>query len=456
MSDERAFDTIVIGGGSGGVACATALTQGGQRRVALIERERVGGECAFWACVPSKVLLRSEQALADCARVPGSRRAGDPKPDFASAAAWRTSMVDGYDDAHHAAELAEAGVTLLRGAARIAGPGAIELDSKRYEGKDIVIATGSADRIPKIDGIELVPYWTSREATAATELPKRLLVLGGGAVGVELGQMFARYGCAVTLIEGGPHVLPEESETLAALLAAALGRDGIAIVTGAQVGSVAASAGAVTLRLKDGREFEAEKLLVATGRTPRTKDLGLESVGIEPSESGCITIDDTCKAADGIYAIGDVTGKAMFTHAAKYQARVAAATILGKTARASYDAVPRCTFTDPEAASVGTNVEEARKRGIDAVSANVMFDEITRPSIYFEGGAKGAVELIGDRTRKAVIGGWIVSPMASEMIGFVSVAIRTGASFDALLDVIQPYPTFSEAFYVALDRLARI
>ncbi|HEY5094586.1 MAG TPA: NAD(P)/FAD-dependent oxidoreductase [Candidatus Eremiobacteraceae bacterium] len=454
VSKDRVFEAIVIGGGSGGLAAATALKQGGMRRVAVVERERVGGECAFWACVPSKVLLRAEQPVTDGKRVPGSKPLSDERPDFAQAAAWRTTMVDQYSDAIHASELAKAHVDLLRGTARIESAGIVSVDGERYRAKHIVIATGSTDAIPDIQGLNDCPYWLSRDATAADAVPERLVVLGGGPVGVELGQMFARFGAEVVLIESSSHIIHNESAGIAEILTQLLKNDGVTISTGAKAVSVACDESSVSVHLDNGKTISASKLLVATGRKARTVDLGLELVGITVDDGGNIPIDDSCRAAADVYAVGDVTGKAMFTHTAKYQSRIAVAAILGHPEKSSYDAVPRCIFTDPEVASVGKTQEQAREAGIDAIYARVNFDEITRPALYFEDIAKGAVELIADKTTRRLIGGWIVGPMASEMTGFISLAIQSGAEFDTLLSIIQPYPTFSEAFFVAVDRLA--
>ncbi len=454
MTPDHDFEAIVIGAGSGGVACATGLAQGGMRRVAIIERERVGGECAYWACVPSKVLLRSEQALADAKRVPGSRPHNEVRPNFARAAAWRTAMVDQYDDADHASKLAEAHAQLLRGTAHIEGPGIVSVDGDQYRTKNIIIATGSTDEIPDIDGLQQGPYWLSRDATAAGEVPKRLVILGGGAVGIELGQMFARYGSEIVLIEAASHILSNESAGIAEIMSDVLKKDGVEICVGEKAVSATFENNAVNVQLDNGRSVSGAKLLVAAGRRARTADLGLENIGIKLDDRGNIPIDATCRAAPDVYAVGDVTGKSMFTHTAKYQSRIAVAAMFQHDCRASYEAVPRCIFADPEIAAVGATLEQARGAGIDTICARVTFDEITRPAIYFEDGAVGAIELVCDRTKERLIGGWIVGPMASEMTAFMCMAIQGDIAIDALLKVVQPYPTFSEAFYVAVDRLA--
>lgn len=279
--------------------------------------------------------------------MPGSTFEAHAKPDFSRAAAWRTSTVDRYSDASHAADVTRAGVTLLRGSAQIAGAGAVVIDGERYAAKTIVIATGSTDQIPNVDGIERVPYWTSRDATAAGEAPKSLVVLGGGAVGVELGQMFARFGTSVILLDSGPRILSQESEGLSDLIAAALERDGVAIVATAQAQKLTSNESSVEVRLADGRAYGGARLLVVNGREPRSSGIGLESIGITLDERKCIPVDDTCTVVPGVYAIGDVTGKAMFTHVAKYQGRIAAAAILGKRVLASYETVPRCVLAAP-------------------------------------------------------------------------------------------------------------
>jgi pyruvate/2-oxoglutarate dehydrogenase complex dihydrolipoamide dehydrogenase (E3) component len=446
------FDVIVIGAGSGGVACATALASGG-KQVAVIERERVGGECAFWACLPSKVLLRSSEPNAQSATVPGSRDARSGVPAFSVAAAWRTSMVDDYRDAEHASELTKTGVTLLRGNAMIVDRERVRVNDTEYRYKTLVVATGSEDAKAPVEGLADAPFWTTRDATSASAVPNRLIFLGGGAASVELAQVYARYGSRVTVVETAARILIEEDPGAAELIAKALENDGVVLRVASKAKQVEWHDGTARLSLDSGETIEADRLCVATGRTMRTDGFGLENTGATITD-GCLVIDETCRAAENVYAVGDVTGKALFTHVAKYQARIAAAAILGSPAKAHFDAIPRCVYTSPELAATGITREQAAKKGLRLKTARVTFDEITRPAVYSDPPVDGALELFANASTGAIAGGWMVGPTASETIGFITSAIRTAAPLANLLDVIQPYPTFSEALYVALDRLA--
>jgi len=454
MSTER-YDVVILGGGPGGLACAYALASGGVR-VALVERERVGGECAFWACVPSKALLRATGPNVASKSVPGSREARAGDADFAAAAAWRTSLVSAYDDFEHARELAAAKVALLRGAAVIVGPGRVRVDAAEIACETIVIATGSEDRLPPLAGLTPGrPYWTSRDASAAGEVPDRLVILGGGAVGVEFAQIFARFGSDVTLVESSAHLLPAEDPATAELVTLHLMADGVRVRTRSKPAHVGWDEAGVHVSFEDAAPIVASRLCVVTGRRPRTRDLGLETVGITCDDGGAIVVDASCRAAAGVFAVGDVTNVAPFTHVAKYQGRIAAASILGSPAHARYDAVPRCLYTSPEVAAVGMTRADARERNLTLLTARVDFDEVTRPVLQSEPAATGALELFADAERGTLAGGWIVGPFASESIGFVTAAIVSAMPLTTLLDVIQPYPTYGEAFYVAFDRLAQ-
>lgn len=445
------YDAIVIGAGPAGEVCAGRLGDAG-KRVAIVESERVGGECAFWACIPSKTLLRSAEPYADAKRVPGSCQAVGGRLSFDAAAAWRNENVSDYDDTEHVPWLSQHHVELIRGEAHVEQRDAVRVGEKVYRCEALVIATGSTAHVPDIQGLTDGRYWTSREATSAQTVPRRLLIVGAGAVGVEMGQVFARYGSEVTLVEPGAQILAHEEPEVADVLAKGLQREKLTIKTGTSATKVVWSGALATVQLSNGETIEADAVLVATGRTPRTDLVAAEVIGLRLNH-GAIQVDDRCRATQGVYAIGDVNGIAQFTHVAKYQGRIAADTILGREAKARYDAVPRCTFTDPEIASTGVSERQARERNIACAVGSVPYTSCARANVYFETPAEGLIKLVADKQRRMLIGAAIAGPLASEMIGIASAAILSRTTVDELLQVIQPFPTLSEAFFYALEAI---
>jgi pyruvate/2-oxoglutarate dehydrogenase complex dihydrolipoamide dehydrogenase (E3) component len=443
-------DVVVVGLGVGGEDLAGRLAEAGLSVVG-IERELVGGECPYWACVPSKMMIRAADLLAEARRIPGLAGTADVRPDYAPVAARiRDEATDDWNDQVAVDRFTGKGGRFVRGMARITGPGQVTVNGEVFQARrGVVIATGSRPAIPPIGGLAGTPYWTNREAVSAKEPPGSLLVLGGGAVGAELAQAFARFGSRVTVVEAADRLLPMEEPEAGTLLATVFEREGIAVRTGAAVTRVRHGGGGFTLTV-DGADLSGEQLLVATGRHADLSGLGLGAAGLDPS-ARWLEVDEQCRAVDGLWAIGDVTSRGLFTHVAMYQSAVAARSILGQPGpAASYHALPRVTFTDPEIGAVGLTEQQASEAGLRVRVGVTQLPSSARGWIH-KAGNDGFIKLIADRD--VLVGATSAGPVGGEVLAGLLVAVHAATPIDTLRGMIYAYPTFHRAIEDALADL---
>jgi pyruvate/2-oxoglutarate dehydrogenase complex dihydrolipoamide dehydrogenase (E3) component len=455
---SETFDVIVVGGGPAGEVAVERLRAGGLS-VALVERELVGGECSYWGCIPSKTLLRPGDVLAAARRVPGALEAVNGRIDASAAFAQRDYMTSSWTDDGQARWLDEIGARLVRGHGRLAGERAVEVtqngSTRRLEAhRAVVVATGTGPLLPPIEGLADVVAWTNREATQGSTVPERLLVLGGGAVGVELAQAYRRLGSEVTLVEGAPRLLGREEPFAGDEVREAFEAEGIQVLLESRAAAVSRTNGTIALRLEDGRELEGDELLVGVGRRPSTGDLGLETVGLEPGRA--VEVDDSLRAVgvDGgwLYAIGDVNGRAPLTHMGKYHGRLASDAILGREVNAIADhlALPRVTFTDPQVAAVGLTEEQARGQGIEVRAVTYGTGDVA--GAYTRGnGIKGTSKLVVDAPRGVIAGATFTGPDVQELLHSATIAVVAEVPLQKLWHAVPSFPTVSEVWLRLLE-----
>lgn len=452
MEDTTEVDVVVIGLGPGGEHVATKLAESGLQVVG-IDRRLVGGECPYYGCVPSKMMIRAADSLAEAGRVRDLAGRAEVAPDWEPVATRiRDEATDSWDDTVAVERLEKAGVRFVRGHGRLTGPGRVEVDGTTYAAsRGVVLNTGTEPSVPPIEGLGDTPYWTNRDAVRTESLPASLVVIGGGAVGLELAQAFARFGVAVSVVEVADRILGPEEPEASAVVAEALARDGLQVLTGAEIGSVTYADGTFAIDLGD-QVLRPDKLLVAAGRRPNLADIGLETVGLDPSVKA-IDTDERMRAGERLWAVGDITGHGAFTHISMYQADVALRDLLGEDGPwADYRAVSRVTFTDPEVGSVGMTEQQARDAGL-RVETGVTDSASSSRGWIHKAGNEGVIKVVSDADRGILVGATAVAPAGGEVIGLLAAAVHAEIPVATLRTMHFAYPTFHRAIESALQEL---
>jgi pyruvate/2-oxoglutarate dehydrogenase complex dihydrolipoamide dehydrogenase (E3) component len=454
MSEPLSAEVVVVGMGPGGEDVAGRLAEAGLDVVG-VDRQLVGGECPYWGCVPSKMMIRAADLLAEARRIPGMAGDATVRPDWGPVARRiREEATDDWDDRVAVERFERKGGRFLRGEGRIVAPGRVAVGDRVVEARrGIVVATGTHASIPPIPGLRDVPYWTNREAIEAKDLPSSLIVLGGGAVGVELAQVLSRFGVEVTVVEALDRLVPGEEPEAGRLLADVFEAEGIAVRIAARVSAVRRDGARVALDVEDGIELAAAQLLVATGRRADLAAVGLGAVGVDESQPW-VPVDDHLRVTDGVWAVGDITGKGAFTHVAMYQSPIAVADILGQPhLPAEYQAVPRVTFTDPEIGSVGLTEAGAREAGMTVRVGTVQVPQTARGWIHKAGNA-GIIKLVEDADHGVLVGATAMGPAGGEVLGALTLAVHARVPTGRLRQMIYAYPTFHRGIEDALRDLS--
>ncbi|MFJ7904272.1 dihydrolipoyl dehydrogenase family protein [Streptomyces sp. NPDC096198] len=454
MSANELTDVVVVGLGPGGEYIAGTLAEAGLDVVG-VESELVGGECPYWGCVPSKMMIRAQNLLAEVGRAPALAGEAVVTPDWARVAGRiRGEATDDWNDQVAADRFTAKGGRLVRGPGRLAGPRRVTVGDRTFEARrGVVLATGTRPRIPPVPGLEGTPYWTNRDAMAAKELPVSLVVLGGGAIGVELAQVFARFMCAVTVVEGQERLLSQEEPESGELAAQVLRADGVTVLTGTRARQISHNGSKFTVRLEGEEQLLcAERLLVATGREADLTPLAVDTVGLDPA-AAAVPTNGQMRAGEGLWAVGDITGRGAFTHVSMYQAEIAVRDILGRPGPAAdYRALPRVTFTDPEIGAVGLTERQARERGLRVRTSVVAVASSTRGWIHGPGN-EGFIKLVEDADRGVLIGATSAGPTGGEVLYGLNVAVHAEVPVDRLRHMIYTYPTFHRTVEAALGAL---